>query len=223
MKKENIIIVKSLKEQVYDYLREQIGKHNLRPGAMINMDATSKKLGISKTPLRDALIQLEMEGFVTIAPRRGIFVNTMTLEDIKNFYQVIGALENAALMGAFEKINEPGIKEMRGFNKKMKTAVENNNFPLFYENNLQFHDNYINLSENKQLIKTVANLKKRLYDFPARENWVREWEEASILEHGEIINLIAAGEARRAADYVQNVHWSFAVQERFIMEYYFPV
>ncbi|MFN2274419.1 MAG: GntR family transcriptional regulator, partial [Anaerolineales bacterium] len=48
-------------------------RHNLRAGTAINMDATSQKLGISKTPLRDALIQLEMEGFVTIAPRKGIY------------------------------------------------------------------------------------------------------------------------------------------------------
>ena len=52
---------------------------------MIQMEATAKKLGISKTPLRDALIQLEMEGFVTINPRRGIFVNTLPLMKSGNF------------------------------------------------------------------------------------------------------------------------------------------
>ncbi|MCP4151170.1 MAG: GntR family transcriptional regulator, partial [bacterium] len=82
MKKETILNTKSLKEQIYEYLRKEITKRRLRPGSIINMDATSRKLGISKTPLRDALIQLEMEGFVTIAPRRGIFVNTLTIKDI---------------------------------------------------------------------------------------------------------------------------------------------
>lgn len=98
MKKE-ILFTKSLKEQVYDYLRHEIEK-NIQPGAVINMDATSRKLGISKTPLRDALLQLEMEGFVTIAPRRGIYVNSLALDDIKEFYQVIGALEQSAILAA---------------------------------------------------------------------------------------------------------------------------
>ena len=79
---KGLINVKSLKEQVYDYLRQQFQKHRLQPGDVINMEATAKKLGISKTPLRDALIQLEMEGFVTISPRRGIFVNALPLDEI---------------------------------------------------------------------------------------------------------------------------------------------
>ncbi|MCG2817221.1 MAG: GntR family transcriptional regulator, partial [Candidatus Aminicenantes bacterium] len=58
----------SLKDQVYDYLRERMKKGELRPGAAINTDETSERLGISKTPLRDALIRLEVEGFVTILP-----------------------------------------------------------------------------------------------------------------------------------------------------------
>ncbi len=66
MAKESILNLKSLKDQVYEYLREQLHKGKIKPGSVINMDGTSRKLGISKTPLRDALIQLEMEGFVTI-------------------------------------------------------------------------------------------------------------------------------------------------------------
>jgi DNA-binding GntR family transcriptional regulator len=55
MAKKNLLNIKSLKEQVYECLRKQINKRELKPGSSINMDATSKKLGISKTPLRDAL------------------------------------------------------------------------------------------------------------------------------------------------------------------------
>ena len=98
------INVKSLKEQVYDYLRRQFQAHRLQPGAVINMEATAKKLGVSKTPLRDALVQLEMEGFVTINPRRGIFVRALPLEEIREFYQVIGALESSALQASFAKL-----------------------------------------------------------------------------------------------------------------------
>lgn len=220
MKKESIINTKSLKEQVYDYLRDQIHKHNLKAGSMINMDATSKKLGISKTPLRDALIQLEMEDFVTIAPRRGIYVNALTVEDIKNYYQVIGALESSALINSFGKIGQAEIKKMYRLNQEMKSAIDKGNFDLFYKKNLVFHNTYINLCGNNQLIKIVTNLKKRLYDFPQPEEWIKEWEESSILEHEKIVVFIAAGKAQEAANIIHDVHWSFKVQEKFIRRYY---
>jgi DNA-binding GntR family transcriptional regulator len=222
MKQTSIINTKSLKEQVYEYLREQIHLQNIEPGSMINMDATSKKLGISKTPLRDALIQLEMEGFVTIVPRRGIFVNTLTLDDIKDFYQIIGALEQSALCNSKDKISPKDIEKMQKLNREMKKALDKNNFDIFYKKNLEFHNTYISLSQNLSLIQIVNNLKKRLYDFPRQKKWVKEWEESSIKEHQKIADLISEGKITEAADYIHNVHWSFSVQEKFIMRYYFP-
>ena len=217
---KGIINVKSLKEQVYEYLRQQFQQHRLQPGAVINMDATSKKLGISKTPLRDALIQLEMEGFVTISPRRGIFVNALPLAEIREFYQVIGALESSALQAAFSRLGESGIRKMDQLNRQMQKAIDHDDFDLFYKKNLLFHDSFIELSGNKTLMRIIGNLKKRLYDFPQQRQWIKEWEESSIREHQEIVDFLAAGDAQSAALFLRDVHWSFAVQEKFIRKYY---
>lgn len=220
MKKENILFTKSLKEQVYEYLRDEIHKQNLLPGAVINMDATSRKLGISKTPLRDALIQMEMEGFVTIAPRRGIYVNVLTIDDVKEFYQVIGALEHSALLAGFSNIKASHITKMKRAIADMKKALDAGLFNKFYEKNLLFHDTYIDAGRNNTLNKIINNLKKRLYDFPPQKKLLKEWEEASTLEHEKIIELIEIGSAKEAADYIRDVHWSFAVQKKFIKRYY---
>ncbi|HUU05513.1 MAG TPA: GntR family transcriptional regulator [Patescibacteria group bacterium] len=217
---KGMINVKSLKEQVYEYLRQQFQQHRLQPGAVINMDATSKKLGISKTPLRDALIQLEMEGFVTISPRRGIFVNALPLAEIREFYQVIGALESSALQAAFSRLGESGIRKMDQLNRQMQKAIDHDDFDLFYKKNLLFHDSFIELSGNKTLMRIIGNLKKRLYDFPQQRQWIKEWEESSIREHQEIVDFLAAGDAQSAALFLRDVHWSFAVQEKFIRKYY---
>lgn len=217
---KGMINVKSLKEQVYDYLRQQFQQHLLQPGTVINMEATSKKLGISKTPLRDALIQLEMEGFVTISPRRGIFVNALPLAEIREFYQVIGALESSALQAAFPRLGAAGIKKMDGLNRQMQKAIDHDDFNLFYQKNLLFHDSFIDLCGNKTLIRIIGNLKKRLYDFPQQRQWIKEWEESSIREHQEIVDFLAAGDAQAAALFLRDVHWSFAVQEKFIRKYY---
>ena len=89
--KNGFVELRSLKDQVYHYLREEFARGALAPGAQIEMITLSGKLGISRTPLRDALIRLEGEGFVTISSRRGVFVNSLTLENVREIYQVLGA------------------------------------------------------------------------------------------------------------------------------------
>lgn len=221
MQKESILFTKTLKEQIYEYLRDEIHKQNLKPGSIINMDATSKELGISKTPLRDALLQMEMEGFVTIANRRGIYVNTLGPNDIKELYQVIGALEHSALVISFPNINSVHIAKMKQLIAEMKQNLADEDFKQFYQKNLEFHDTYIHLSGNNSLIKIINTMKKRLYDFPPQEKWLKEWEEASMLEHEKIVQLIETGKSQEAADFIRDVHWSFSVQEKYIKRYYY--
>ncbi len=220
MEGKGILNLKSLKEQVYEYLRDQLGKGELRPGSSINMDETSQKLGVSRTPLRDALLQLEMEGFVSILPRRGVVVNHLTLQDIKNYYEIIGALESAALMANFDEIKDTQIQKMHALNAEMKQAVDQDDFNLYYQKNLKFHDVFLNKCENKNLVKIVNTLKKRLYDFPRQEGFVKQWEVTSIDEHGEIVKLIEEGKKEHASNYIRDVHWSYRVQEKFLKKYY---
>lgn len=222
MRKKYLVRTESLKEQVYRYLRDQIGQKNIQPGAVINMNAISLELGISKTPLRDALIQLESEGFVEIRPRRGVFVSRLGLDDIREIYLILGALESAALLVNGDRFKPDQLERMRQLNRQMKEALAEDDFERFYRHNLQFHQVYLHLGENKRLRRTVDNLKRRLYDFPRQPRWIKEWEEASVLEHDRLVEFLEKNDTRGAADFIRDVHWSFAVQERFIRRYYFP-
>ena len=220
MAEEGILNIKSLKEQVYEYLRGQLGKGEILPGSSINMDETCHKLGVSRTPLRDALLQLEMEGFVSILPRRGVIVNHLTLQDIKNYYEIIGALESAALMADFERVKETQIQKMYALNAEMKQAIDQDDFNQYYQKNLLFHDVFLNRCENKNLVKIVNTLKRRLYDFPRQEGFVKQWEVTSIDEHQELVRLIEEGKKEQASNYIRDVHWSYDVQEKFLKKYY---
>ncbi len=215
-----ILNVKSLKEQVYDFLREQMRRGEILPGSVIDMEETSKKLGVSRTPLRDALLQLESEDFVAILPRRKVVVNVLTVEDIKNYYEIIGALESIAIIKAFDRMSQKDIDYMEQMNREMKQAIEANDFDLYYEKNLNFHSVYLDLCGNEKLIRIVNTLKKRLYDFPRRQGFVKEWEEASIKEHARLIQLLREGKKEEAARFMRDVHWSYEVQQKYIVEYY---
>ncbi len=215
-----ILNIKSLKEQVYEYLREQMRNGVILPGSIIDMEETSNRLGVSKTPLRDALLQLEMEDFVSILPRRKVVVRELTEDDIRNYYEVIGALENMAILKAAEKMGPPDVEAMQKANDAMRKAITAGNFDLYYGRNLEFHNVYLNLCGNPSLIKIVNNLKKRLYDFPKPKGFLLEWEQSSVLEHQKLVDLLKAGRYQEAAAYDRDIHWSFAVQEKFIRIYY---
>jgi DNA-binding GntR family transcriptional regulator len=220
MDRKPILNVKSLKEQVYEYLREQMRRGAILPGSAIDMEETSKKLGVSKTPLRDALLQLEMEDFVTILPRRMVVVNALTEKDVRNYYEIIGSLESMALLKAFDKLGPSGIDGMQALNDGMKKAIAANDFDAYYEKNLAFHNTFLDLCGNDSLVKMVNSLKKRLYDFPRIKGFVKEWEESSIVEHQALIDLLHQGRSQDAANHIRDVHWSFEVQERFVRKYY---
>ena len=220
MDSKPVLNVKSLKEQVYDFLREQLRRGEILPGSVIDMEETSKKLGVSRTPLRDALLQLESEDFVAILPRRKVVVNVLTVEDIKNYYEIIGALESIAIIKAFDRMSQKDIDYMEQMNQEMKEAIEANNFDLYYEKNLKFHSVYLDLCGNEKLIRIVNTLKKRLYDFPRRQGFVKEWEESSIKEHAGLIQLLREGKKEEAARFVRDIHWSYEVQQKYIVEYY---
>ena len=215
-----LLNVKSLKEQVYEHLREQMRHGQILPGSAIDMEETSRKLGVSKTPLRDALLLLQTEDFVTVLPRRMVVVNALTERDIRHYYEIIGALESTAVLKAFDRMRPSDVEAMQAHNDGMREALAANDFDAYYDRNLAFHNVFLDLCGNPRLVKTVNNLKKRLYDFPRPTGFVKEWEEASVLEHQALIELLRQGRKLEAAAHVRDVHWSFEVQEAFVRRYY---
>lgn len=215
-----IINQRSLREQVYDFLREELTQGKLIPGAAVNLNALSEELGISKTPLRDALLQLDTEGFVTISPRRGVFVNRLTLEDIRNCYEIIGALESTVILAVFESIQPRHIEKMQQLNKALRTSLKNEDFLSYYQQNVLFHDVFIELSQNQAIKRIIAPMKRRLYDFP-RRGYIKEWEQRNCREHDQLIAAFETGGRAAAVRVWRDVHWSFEVQENYIRQFYF--
>lgn len=212
--------LKSLREQVYEHLREEIETGGLRPGSFLDQDRIAAGLGISRTPLRDALIQLETEGFVEILPRRGVVVRALHLDDVRHLYEIVGALEGAALLSAFELLSPGDLGRMRALNAGMEAALDGSDFDAYYERNLAFHGVFLERSDNRELRRTVRVCKQRLYDFPRERAFVPEWERRSTREHAALLDLLESRDARGAADFLRDVHWSFEVQKPFLLRYH---
>ena len=209
----------SLSDQVYTYLRRQMNQGDLLPGSTINIGEIANQLGISKTPLRDALIHLELEGFVTILPRRGVQVNQLQIEDVKNAYDAIGLVESFIILECIDKITSSHIKKLETLNNKMIRDIEKNNFSKLFMSNLEFHNIYLDISDNELLKKFIFPIKHRLYDFP-RQNYIPEWEMRNSEEHKNFIECLKSGNAIDAASILKETHWSFEYQKDFIYAFY---
>ncbi len=214
-----ILKIASLREQVYDHLRQQMNAGSLCPGATINIGKIAKQLGISKTPLRDALIHLELEGFVTILPRRGVLVNQLDPVQIKNAYHAIGIVEASIVTDCFHRITDDHIRQLESLNQTMINDIENGDFHRLFKTNLDFHDVYLDISDNESLKNFIRPIKHRLYDFP-RQDYIREWELRNCREHTDFIQAVKGGNPQQAAVILKQTHWSFDIQQDFITQFY---
>lgn len=214
------IETRSLREQVYEHLKMMMQEGLLSSGVFLDLGALSTELGISRTPLRDALLTLEADGFVQILPRRGVLVPELTLKRIRDIYEIVGALEAAALTSAADCLDAEAVGRMRDINNEMKEALDPFDLTVFYRKNVEFHAVCLDISPNQELVSMVRKHRARLYDFPPRKSIVADWAREETREHATLVDLLAAEEYAAASDFLRNVHWSFPVQEAFIRRCY---
>jgi DNA-binding GntR family transcriptional regulator len=213
--------ITSLASAVYEDLKRRLNAGLLKPGQFIDLSALGRELGMSRTPLRDAMIRLELEGFVTVYPRRGVMVRSLDLSHIRDIYQIVGALEASVAVRAAQRFRGSDADRLDEHRAAMASSLEADDFDAYYAANLAFHDVYLDLSDNEELVRAVRIQKERLYDFPRRSTYVKEWEVESTQEHAEIASRFRSGDFAGAAEYIRDVHWNFEVQERYIRKYYF--
>ena len=215
-----MINLQCLRDQIYAHLRDDIKRGALKPGAPINMDNLSKELNISKTPLREALIKLECQGFVEMLPRRGVKVKELTYGELKEYYEVIGFLESAVVYSVFDQLRSSPITErMKQSNAQQRISLNNQEFDRYYQLNLEFHDIFLALSNNKTLQEIVVPLKKRLYDFPWHRLW-EDWEKVNLDEHDNLIANIEKGDRLEAAAVIRDEHWGWQKHEPYFIKFY---
>ena len=193
----------------------------LLPGALINLNEMSERLQVSKTPLRDALLRLEAEGFVSIKPRSGIIINRLELEDIMYLYEVVAAIEAALIDSVFDKFDDSHISLMESLNVAMRTAIESGDYVAYDKPHWDFHCLFTELSRNVFARRIITPIRQRLWDFP-RRRYHQQWELMACDEHQQITEAIKNGNRNEALRVVKEFHWNFNYNEKYIRWVYFP-
>jgi DNA-binding GntR family transcriptional regulator len=190
---------RTLREQVADHLREEILASRLAPGTELGEVMLAQSLGISRGPLREALGQLAAEGLVTIVPRRGAVVKTLTRQEFIDAYQVREALESLAIKLAVPRLSETDRAELRRMCKEMESEAAAGNTERFFEINQDFHALLVNASGNQKLEEMHAQLIAQMGRLLKKSVELRGGVEQSAAEHRGILAAVDAGDPALAA------------------------
>lgn len=207
-----MINYRSLTDIVYDYISEQIRNKALKAGEKINENVICDALKISRTPVREALIQLSKEGYIEQIPRRGFVVREVTLERANNIYKIIGTLEALAVTDCLEQGKNLDLDAMRQLAHQMDEAIDQKNYDLYYSLQNRFHSTFIEASDNEDLIRILGSLKKifikQSYNPTDSEALYQEALRMTNEEHWKILDLFEAGDASVLRRFVRDVHWN---------------
>ena len=204
---------KSLKDHVYDFLSAQIQENRFKPGEKINEKSLCEDLGISRTPVREALIELANEGLLERRPRRGFVVKELTKEEVKEIYKILGCLEGVAASGAMSGLSAREFKVMDDLILAMDESIQKNKKDRFYKLQKDFHDVYISACGNKHLIRIINSVKSRFLrqayrQMETEEDYYRALRQFND-EHRMILDLLREGRTEDLEKYLKDVHWNF--------------
>lgn len=221
MTPRNPVGYKSLKEIVYDFLVAALREGRLQPGQRIDAKEICENLGVSRTPVREALLQLEPLGLVSFLPRQGIVVNAITEKDVEDLFETIGPLEAAAASLAAPHLVETDFAKLEKSLATMKRLVQARDLPNLNREMEAFHDIHLSRCPNRLMVSTIRLLKRRFYDVPHRLAFVPEWESQLLTEHRRLADLFRQGDAEGAARFMQ-LHWAWEHNKEYALRSYFP-
>ena len=186
-------------------MRSELKQGNLQPGMFVSINQIMKNLNLSRTPLRDALLQLQTEGFVTFLPQRGIRINELSQHDIEDMYEMLGALDSRVLLSVFHSVGSAEIEKMKTLNREMMENISDSSFSRYWDLNTAFHNTYLDLSSNIPILNQINIIRQRLFEF-GKKDWSRKMREMNHAEHLVMIELFEKGNAVEAADYMRDQH-----------------
>lgn len=187
-----------LRDLVYNNVRTAILSENFKPGQRLMEVELAEILGVSRTPVREALRKLEVEGFIEMLPRKGAIVKVVSIKDIQDLLEIRASLEALATRIACEKMDTKAKKELEKAKEEFVQAVSDNDIDSMIQTDVKFHDIIFSSTQNEKLIQIINNLKEQIYRY--RVIYIRDKSYLIniVQEHNEIVEAIIGNDAKKA-------------------------
>ena len=192
----------TLTERVHDHLKQEILANRYAPGSELLEVPLSEALGVSRGPIREALRTLEAEGLVTITPRRGAFVASLTKRDFMEAYQLREALEALGVRLAVPRLDLASLAALDARIDAMEQYAAKADHDAFFDANAAFHEAFMEASQNRKLIEVYRRLMAQMGPYRRPSARLRGNLERSIAEHREIVASARAGDVETAVTLV---------------------
>lgn len=193
-----------LREVVFETLRDAIRKGILKPGERLMEIHLAEQLGVSRTPVREAIRKLELEGYVIMMPRRGTYVSNLSIKDINEVFEIRTSLDSLASGLAAERITDEELEHLQRLLVVIGEAIKEKNMEKIVEADTKFHDILYQASRNNRLVGIIYNLREQLTSFRAKSMAYPGRLEETLGEHRRIVDTIAQGDAvaaQKASEY----------------------
>lgn len=187
-----------LREVVCESIRDAIRKGILKPGERIMEIQLAEELGVSRTPVREAIRKLELEGYVVMMPRRGTYVANMSIRDISEIFEIRTALESLSNGLAAERITPEELEHLQRLLVMISSYIETKDMDKIVETDIEFHDLLYHAARNSRLVGIISNLRDQLTRFRTLSMSYPGRLEATLDEHRMIVEAIAQGDGRAA-------------------------
>ncbi len=187
-----------LRDQVADALRAALIAGELRPGAVYSAPALAAELGVSATPVREAMLDLAREGLVEAVRNKGFRITEMTDRDLDEFTDIRTLIEVPTVGRVARTVPAEQLERLRPLAQQIVTSAQEHDVLKYLEADHRFHLELLSLAGNRRLVEVVADLRKRsrLYGLGDLDESGRLV--ASAREHIELLDLIVAGRAEEA-------------------------
>lgn len=188
-----------LREVVFNTLRDAILTGELKPGEHLMEIQLAERLGVSRTPVREAIRKLELEGFAVMVPRKGAEVANITEKNLKDVLEVRKALEELAVRLTCERMKPDDLGKLEKQNERFEEALKKANLTEWVQEDIKFHDIIYAAADNDRLNQILNNLRQQMYRYRREYLKNKENHEEVVREHNEIIKALQEKKSDEAA------------------------
>ncbi|MFZ5641457.1 MAG: GntR family transcriptional regulator [Bacillota bacterium] len=189
---------KPLREIVFEAIREAIINGTLKPGERLMEIQLAEEMGVSRTPVREAIRKLELEGFVVMIPRKGAYVAGLSMKDIADVFEIRAALEGLAAGLAAERITEEELEELERLLVKIGECIQSNDLNAVIEQDTEFHDVLFRATRNERLVQIVSNLREQIQRYRTASLSSPGRMKLALEEHKQIVEALSERDVEKA-------------------------
>ncbi len=205
-------IALTLREKILNTIREEIRTGKLQPNEKIVEQDLAEQYGVSRTPVREALRQLESDGYIKVVPRKGIMVAPLSTLDVKEYYDIKGLLESYAAQMAAENMSDSALDRLETINLELAEAAERGDGKAYSGLCREFHRLFLREGGNLRLVEMLSQMEQKFNRLHFSELMLSGRLKSGVEQHKALLTAFRQRDGQQAAQVMKQAIMIFSSQ-----------